>query len=106
MMAISFNNGLLKTFTALALIFAAGCNYLYSDTLDVADDKSPARAENRKANREENKKASREAKKISNKDRRAKKAEKMAERHLGKIAKSEPASPFEVTTIFLNRFAK
>lgn len=56
MMAISFNNKLLKTFTALALIFAAGCNYLYSDTLDVADDKSPARAENRKANREENKK--------------------------------------------------
>lgn len=96
MMAISFNNKLLKTFTALALIFAARCNYLYSDTLDVADDKSPARAENRKANCEENKKASREAKKISNKDRRAKKAEKMAERHLEKIAKSEPASPFEV----------
>lgn len=69
MMAISFNNRLLKTFTALALIFAAGCNYLYSDTLDVADDKSPARAENRKANREENKKVSREAKKISKKDR-------------------------------------
>ncbi len=96
MMAIYCYRNFFRTLAVLALIFAAGYNYLHSETLDVPEDKSAARAENRLENRKENKKVSREAKKIANKDRRAQRAERMADRHLEKIAKIEPKSPFEV----------